>query len=100
MAEGLDPNTGRPWELCPDCEQPMLPAGVTKRPNEYDHASGCPREPRAAGFECKCLCHKCNLYVTYRDGERVEHPPTHCNRDRCQMRPPSGPSSSDPAVKP
>ena len=27
---------------CPDCGQPMLPPGETKRPNEYDHASGCP----------------------------------------------------------
>jgi hypothetical protein len=28
---------------CPECDQPMLPAGEAKRPNEYDHASGCPR---------------------------------------------------------
>lgn len=27
---------------CADCGQPMLPLGETKRPNEYDHASGCP----------------------------------------------------------
>lgn len=32
-------------ELCPDCDQPMLPAGQVKRRNEYDHASGCPRGP-------------------------------------------------------
>ena len=32
---------------CPDCGQPMLPPGKAKRPNEYDHASGC---PRLAGF--------------------------------------------------
>lgn len=31
-------------EACPDCDQPMLPAGQLKRPNEYDHASGCPRD--------------------------------------------------------
>lgn len=30
---------------CPGCDQPMLPAGEVKRPNEYDHASGCPRAP-------------------------------------------------------
>lgn len=29
--------------LCPDCGQPMLPPGAIKKPNEYDHASGCPR---------------------------------------------------------
>jgi hypothetical protein len=29
-------------KLCPDCDQPMLPAGMVKRPNEYDHARGCP----------------------------------------------------------
>lgn len=40
----IDPNTGRAYELCPDCDCPMLPPGVEKRPNEYDHASGCPRE--------------------------------------------------------
>ncbi len=33
--------------LCPGCDQPMLPPGEVKRPNEYDHASGCPRGPSA-----------------------------------------------------
>lgn len=28
--------------LCLGCDQPMLPPGVEKRPNEYDHAQGCP----------------------------------------------------------
>ncbi len=28
---------------CPDCDQSMLPPGQVKRPNEYDHARGCPR---------------------------------------------------------
>lgn len=27
--------------LCKECDQPMLPNGVTKLPNEYDHAQGC-----------------------------------------------------------
>jgi hypothetical protein len=27
---------------CRECGQPMLPKGRTKKPNEYDHASGCP----------------------------------------------------------
>lgn len=27
---------------CPGCDQPMKPKGVKKRPNEYDHAQGCP----------------------------------------------------------
>lgn len=27
---------------CPECGQPMLPTGEAKRPNEYDHARGCP----------------------------------------------------------
>lgn len=31
--------------LCLGCDCPMLPPGVEKRPNEYDHAQGCP-EPR------------------------------------------------------
>jgi hypothetical protein len=30
--------------ICRDCGQPMLPAGVVKKPNEYDHASGCPQD--------------------------------------------------------
>lgn len=37
-----DPNTGRPYVLCSACGAPTLPKGVKKRPNEYDHASGCP----------------------------------------------------------
>lgn len=39
----------RPWivkaierEVCRECGQPMLPWNETKRPNEYDHARGCP----------------------------------------------------------
>jgi hypothetical protein len=27
---------------CLHCGQPMRPPGVPKRPNEYDHAQGCP----------------------------------------------------------
>lgn len=38
------------YKLCPDCGQPLLPKGVTKRPNEYDHAQGCPRAPKKAIF--------------------------------------------------
>ena len=34
-------------EACPECDQPMLPAGEVKRPNEYDHARGCPRTAQA-----------------------------------------------------
>jgi hypothetical protein len=34
------------FQRCPDCGQPMLPKGVTKKPNQYDHARGCPREAR------------------------------------------------------
>lgn len=30
---------------CTDCGQPMLPPGEVKRPNEYDHARGCPQRP-------------------------------------------------------
>lgn len=29
-------------KTCHECGQPMKPRGVKKRPNEYDHASGCP----------------------------------------------------------
>lgn len=28
--------------LCRFCDQPMRPKGTPKRPNEYDHAQGCP----------------------------------------------------------
>lgn len=35
--------TGK-YLLCPECSQPMLPPGVEKKPNQYDHASGCPIE--------------------------------------------------------
>ena len=38
----VDPNTGKRYLLCRSCGQPMLPPGVVKRPNEYDHARGCP----------------------------------------------------------
>lgn len=34
------------YRLCKDCGQLMLPKGVQKRPNEYDHASGCPNDPK------------------------------------------------------
>jgi hypothetical protein len=30
------------YKLCPLCGQPMLPKGIEKKPNEYDHAQGCP----------------------------------------------------------
>lgn len=30
---------------CPGCDQPMLPKGKLKKPNEYDHAQGCPLDP-------------------------------------------------------
>lgn len=39
----------RGWHLCPGCNQPMLPAGEIKKPNEYDHAQGCPLDPKAIG---------------------------------------------------
>jgi hypothetical protein len=33
-------------QLCESCGQPMLPPGEMKRPNEYDHAQGCPEDKR------------------------------------------------------
>jgi hypothetical protein len=33
------------YKLCKDCGQPMLPKGAVKKPNEYDHAQGCPAAP-------------------------------------------------------
>ena len=33
-------------KLCEQCGQPMLPPGVKKLPNEYDHAQGCPLAPK------------------------------------------------------
>lgn len=29
-------------KLCPDCDCPMLPPRTAKKPDHYDHASGCP----------------------------------------------------------
>lgn len=34
------------YQLCEFCGQPMLPKGVKKRPNEYDHAQGCPADKK------------------------------------------------------
>ncbi len=34
-------------DLCEECGQLMLPVGMKKRPNQYDHASGCPNGPLA-----------------------------------------------------
>ena len=33
--------------LCPGCDQPMLPKGMKKKPMQYDHAQGCPLDPKA-----------------------------------------------------
>jgi hypothetical protein len=30
------------YKRCKGCGQPMKPKGVKKKPNEYDHARGCP----------------------------------------------------------
>jgi hypothetical protein len=30
------------YQLCKSCGQPMKPKGVKKRPDEFDHAQGCP----------------------------------------------------------
>ena len=35
---------------CRYCGQPMLPPGVEKKPNEYDHAQGCPGRENCAGY--------------------------------------------------
>ena len=38
-------DTGGPYrtlKLCKLCGQPMKPKGAKKKPNEYDHARGCP----------------------------------------------------------
>ena len=34
------------WKLCEECGQPMKPKGVRKKPNEFDHASGCSLAPK------------------------------------------------------
>ncbi len=36
---------------CKECDQPMLPGGMRKRPNYYDHASGCPLDHSAANID-------------------------------------------------
>lgn len=41
-----NPETGREYKLCKECGQPMLPKGAVKKPNEYDHAQGCPNDPK------------------------------------------------------
>jgi hypothetical protein len=33
-------------KLCKYCGQPMKPKGVRKRPDEYDHARGCPADKK------------------------------------------------------
>lgn len=30
--------------LCPQCSQPVLPKGVEKQPDWYNHAQGCPND--------------------------------------------------------
>ena len=32
------------WKKCRGCGQPMLPKGRKKKPDEFDHAQGCPME--------------------------------------------------------
>jgi len=34
------------WKLCKGCDQPMLPKGSKKKPFEFDHATGCPIDPK------------------------------------------------------
>ena len=34
------------YKLCRFCGQPMKPKGVKKKPDEYDHAQGCPYSRR------------------------------------------------------
>ena len=36
------------YRLCRYCGQPMKPKGVKKKPNEFDHARGCPYVRAAA----------------------------------------------------
>lgn len=36
------------YKLCKFCGQPMKPKNVRKRPNEYDHAQGCPYARKVA----------------------------------------------------
>ncbi len=63
------------YKLCTYCGQPMRPWRVKKKPNEFDHASGCPAafnphisrrcsicEKRGCDYErtgrhCDCPCH-------------------------------------------
>lgn len=41
--------TGIAPKLCRFCGQPMKPKGVPKRPDEYDHAQGCPYSRKKKG---------------------------------------------------
>lgn len=34
--------TATNYKLCRYCGQPIKPKGVKKKPDEYDHAQGCP----------------------------------------------------------
>ncbi len=45
-------DTGGPYplaKLCRFCGQPMRPKGIKKRPDEYDHAQGCPYSRQKVG---------------------------------------------------
>ena len=66
------------YKLCPDCGQPMLPKGTKKKPNEYDHASGCPRAAKLGEFP---ICESCGETVTvdwevhFEECQSKEEPP-------------------------
>ncbi len=51
FASAENHKTGKQWALCPHCDQPMLPKGMVKQVNEFDHAAGCPLQEQNC-FDC------------------------------------------------
>jgi hypothetical protein len=63
---------------CPDCDCPMLPPRTGKKPDHYDHASGCRRSGTNPCSDCRKFtaagpCPGCGVVVCQlcaeRDGE-------------------------------
>ncbi len=64
---------------CSECGQPMLPKGAVKRPNEYDHAQGCPKgrdprvDPKAGDVLIAGPQWQSERYAVLRDGDIVQY---------------------------
>lgn len=70
-------------KICKSCKQPMLPKGVIKRPNEYDHAGGCPEGKACISFRpmngARAVCKNCGYSASQHaksklQGHNLVHP--------------------------